>query len=189
MKRVLARILQGTGGNPAGGFVAACLTLLERAYVFIAIVSLLGFIGVVLADVVGRQVFKYPLLVASDLAILFFVWSVMTAAAVGVRLNLHFVMDLVPDFRWAALNAARAYMLDALALAFFVLLTIRSAETTYEGFGRVFPMSGYPIGLAVAALPVAGIGASLFLIERLVRRYRGTIQVDSTAPVIVEDLS
>lgn len=189
MKRVLARILQGTGGIQAGGFLATSLTLLERAYVLVAIVSLLGFMGVVLADVVCRQLFKYPLLVASDLAILFFVWSVMTAAAVGVRLNLHFVMDLVPNFRRAALNEARGYLLDALALAFFVLLTVRGLQTTYEGFGRVFPMSGYPIGFAVAALPVAGVGASLFLVERLVRRYRGTIQADRTAPVIVEDLS
>lgn len=179
MRRFLARLLQGSSERQTGGFVTACLTLLERGYMLVAIVSLLGFIGIVFTDVVCRQILKYPLLVASDLAILFFVWSVMAAAAVAARMDLHFAMDIVPRFRWTALNEGRGYLIDVLILAFFLLLTVRGAQTTYAGFGRVFPMSGYPIGLAVAALPFAGIGASLFQLERLVLRYRGLI---TTAP-------
>lgn len=189
MRRFLARLFQEISEGQTGGFVTACLTLLERAYMFVAIVSLLGFIGIVFTDVICRQIFNYPLLVAGDLAILFFVWSVMAAAAVAARMNLHFAMDIVPKFRRAALNVGRGYLIDALILAFFLLLTVRGAQTTYAGFGRVFPMSGYPIGLAVAALPFAGIGASLFQLERLVLRYRGLIGAAPAAGLHAGDVS
>jgi len=174
----------GRVSRPVPGWVALLVRFADAvsaAYLWLALVMVIGFVLVVFVDVVYRQILKRPMLETADLAILLFVWSTMTAAAVAVRKNLHFNIDVVPG--WAKGNSARArwFVVDIASFVFFVIITWLGVETAMHAMNRTFPMSGYPIGWAVAALPFCGAASVLFLFERLVLRGYGALSmIEST---------
>lgn len=148
-------------------------------YLWLAMLMVTGFVLVVFVDVVYRQILKLPMLATADLAILLFVWSTMTAAAVAVRKNLHFNIDVVPG--WTSGDSptvrARWMAVDIASLVFFVLITYLGTLTALHAMNRMFPMSGYSIGWAVAAIPFCGIASILFLVERIALRWYDALSI------------
>jgi TRAP-type C4-dicarboxylate transport system permease small subunit len=101
-----------------------------------------------------------------------FIWMLFLGAAVAVRRQTHFVIDLVPE-RW---RARHGRWIDAVALA--VVVAVAAAMVTggihfvQMGMRRISTISGIPLAWIYLAIPVSGLSMIAFALEQLWRSLR-----------------
>lgn len=146
---------------------------LERWLSYVAGTCLSVLVVVVFIDVLFRQVINEPLLWPSEIAVLVFVWSVLSGAAVSARRRAHFVVDVVP----AGLPVRLEFVLRLAVVLFSMLFAFTilyfGAEVAQTGLKRFTPMKGYPMIFHFSAFPIAGAAILLFVTEHLLEVLAG----------------
>ena len=157
---------------------AACNARLEKGCAYGAGLCLALFTVAVLVDVVFRQLFLYPLLWPSEIAVALFIWSVMLGSAVCTRRNIHLACEVLPKLPPAPQRILRLAV-DALGLVFAAVVLWTGIELALGGIRRFSPMMGYPLWPYFAAIPVAALATVLFSLERLLT---GALPARTAAP-------
>lgn len=94
-----------------------------------------------------------------------FVWLVFIGAAVGVRENEHFLVDLFPA------NSFVNKYLDLLSIIVIglvsILLIVMGIDFFQSGLNRFSPVSGLSLGFPYLSVPFSGFSMLIFTIEKL----------------------
>ncbi|WP_165962916.1 TRAP transporter small permease [Occultella glacieicola] len=149
----------------------------DRLYraLLVAVTVLLGALTVVVSyQVIGRYVPFIPRAIwTEEISRLCLEWLVFLGAALAIRRNEHFIIDVIPSrvatrFRVPIQLVILAFL--ALASVAIIVGGLALAET---GLGRTSTTSGITLTWAFASLPVAGLCMLFFVIELAVRTLRG----------------
>lgn len=140
-------------------------------------------VAVVLFDVVCRQFLNSPVLWPSEVAILLFIWSVISGAAVAAYRRTHFVVDVFTGRLSEALERALDYLVIGFALLFALVVVRYGAEMAADGLKRFTPMNGYRMIYHFVAFPLFGTAVLFFEIERLLALLLGVEIADRAVSV------
>lgn len=135
----------------------------------------LGFLGLIVTvglQVLARTILKLPLIWTPDVAQLLFSWLIFVGAALALRRNAHYTVDMLPP-SWRALNAPLAIlglMVTALVVYLlvvngYVLVSLRKSGTIQSlGISRMWQF---------LPIPVSGVLMALFAAETLLDMLTG----------------
>lgn len=140
-----------------------------------AVATLLGVLTIVVSyQVMGRYVPFVPrALWTEEIARLSLEWLVFLGAALALRRNEHFVIDVIPrrfEERFLKPIQLVILLLVAVAAGAIVLGGLAFAQT---GVDRVSTTSGIQLVWAFSSMPVAGLLMLFFIAELGVRTFRG----------------
>ncbi|MGH8709448.1 MAG: TRAP transporter small permease [Burkholderiales bacterium] len=116
---------------------------------------------------VSLQIFsRYTALIPSyiwteEMARVFFIWSIMLGAMVGIREGTHFVVDLWPPMS-ARAQAAMRLVASACVLAFAAVFLWWGIDFTRFAFNRISELAELPLWVIHVAWPLAGATWILF---------------------------
>lgn len=141
----------------------------------VAVTALLGVLTVVVSyQVFGRYVPFIPRAIwTEEISRLCLEWLVFLGAAIAIRRNEHFVIDVIPArFEARFRKPVQLVILFFVALASVAIIVggLNFAET---GTGRTSTTSGIQLVWAFAAMPVSGLCMLAFVVELAVRTLRG----------------
>ena len=121
---------------------------------------------------VSLQIFsRYTALIPSyiwteEMARVFFIWSIMLGAMVGIREGTHFVVDL-----WPAMNARAQAVVrlvsSVFVLVFAVVFLWWGIDFTRFAFNRISELAELPLWMIHLPWPLAGATWLLFQGERM----------------------
>jgi|AntAceMinimDraft_12_1070368.scaffolds.fasta_scaffold02955_9 TRAP-type C4-dicarboxylate transport system permease small subunit len=141
---------------------------------------------IVVAEIVGRNLFAYSMIGADEIASFAVIWSVFFTASIGVKRNIHVRIDVL----FYLLPPALARLLDALGTAVSLVFT---GYLTYSGwalmqesllFGELtMTMLRMPLWIPQAILPIGGFLLSVRLLQRLVFLLKNTPEEASDATI------
>lgn len=94
------------------------------------------FVAVVFLQVISRNFLKVSMDWTSEVALLTFVWSVMSGAAVALSMRRHYMVDLIP-VRYVKLNKGVLILSDLLVMALILSLIRGGARFAFLGWYRL----------------------------------------------------
>ena len=121
---------------------------------------------------VSLQIFsRYTELIPSyiwteEMARLFFIWSIMLGAMVGIRVGTHFVVDLWPPLP-ARAQAALRIVAGLFVLVFALTFLWWGIDFTRFALNRISELAELPLWVIHVAWPIAGATWILFLGEQM----------------------
>lgn len=149
-----------------GQIMIKFLDALEALVSALCAVLLTSFILLVFLDVVFREIIGLPILWTVDIALALFVWSVFLGAALGVRRNMHFTVDIVA-FRSQRAETTLQAIAYVLMLCFIVLVTFYGLNFALSGYKQYSMMLGYRRIYVYSAIPVSAAIMFVFALGNL----------------------
>lgn len=147
------------------------LDVVELLLLWLCGLLIFSFTATVFLDVVTRSIGK-PLLWLQEATLIAFVWGVFMGAAVALRRNEHFYLTAVAS----SMTGRRRVVVETFNGA--VMLTIAGVIAYFsffnfrQSFGNVLPVTGLPLSTLTGAIPVFGVLAAAFAVERLVKGWQ-----------------
>ncbi len=138
------------------------------AFVFISVMTVC-----VSLQVFVRYVLQKPLFLWSEeLTRFVLIWTVFLGIGLGVKNDGHFCMDVLPPLLGRRLGLVVRLFNDLCMGTILVLLVLAGLRYSYFGLFEHSPNMEVPMILVFAAIPLGGILALLYLVERIQRRLR-----------------
>ncbi|WP_209428338.1 TRAP transporter small permease [Pararhodobacter sp. SW119] len=148
--------------------------IVERAFMVVAGSLFAIFIACIFYQVIARNYLRISVGWTDEVALMCFVWSVFLGAAVAVRRQVHYVVDILPARFVTATNTLKLFGTLACIPVIYVLV-VHGYTYTGMGWRRLSVSLGLPLAYVFAAIPVAGVAMVLFLAEVIgddIRRLR-----------------
>ena len=154
--------------------------LLDAINIFMEYVMGLLFMALVCVtfqEVFRRYLFNDPTPWASELSRFFLIWMTFTGAGIVTRLVTHLTMGFTIH-RFVNKTASKAIkiFISTASLVSLIVLTYYSAKVTLLAGYRAAPMTGMPMYIPWAALPINGVIMSLYMLAELVKTIFGPIE-------------
>jgi TRAP-type C4-dicarboxylate transport system permease small subunit len=127
---------------------------------------LTGLVITVFLQVFARNVLEIPLIWTLDVAQLIFAWCIFLGAALAIKWDAHFNLDIVPD-GWDRASSVLTFIGHiGSAIVIFVLI-YHGAIFAESGLDRISPALRIQEFWFFLPIPLGGVAMALFLIERL----------------------
>ena len=136
--------------------------------IYVAIVAIVAF------QVANRFWLHWPIVWLSDLAIILFIWLGFLTAALAVRLNAHFRLNLMLDLvgeTWA--RRLLELFSHLLMLTVFGLMIVTGYQMARLGLREVSPGLQVTMTWAYASIPIPALFAVLFALEAAMNEITG----------------
>lgn len=134
-------------------------------------ILILGFTFMVGLDVASRLL-KHPLLWLQETIILAFIWGTFLGAAVALRRGEHFHVVKAADMRSDLVRNVLEYF-NCVVLLIVGGITLYYGYINYEqGYGNHLPVTKWPLASITGSIPVFGLFAVVFTLERLIMGWR-----------------
>ncbi len=117
-------------------------------------VSVAVFVSIISLQVVGRNLFKIPMVWSNDLSVVFFVWAVFFGSAIAVRYRKHYVLEFLPE-KFQKSNCLLDIVGDISGLLFFGILIKYGYNFTVMGLNRLSPSMNIPQAYFFACIPLS----------------------------------
>jgi len=137
-------------------------------------VLLAGMCGVALWQVAGRYLFASPPAWTEELATLLFAWLVFVGAALALKRNEHFALEVLVDLLPRAPKRVVQMAGLALVLAFSALLVAYGIDLAAGAWNVKTSTLEIRRTWLYASVPFGGVLMAVRTIERLVRSWRPT---------------
>lgn len=132
-------------------------------------------VGVTFLQVLGRFVFKIPIVWTEELARICFVWLTFIGAAIAVREGTHLNLDMLIS----QLSGKLAFILHMLilivTLIVSVILTFAGSNYVIRNTGKTAVTMPIPSNVVYIAAPIAGIIIFWFTVEQIIKCTRSYI--------------
>lgn len=147
---------------------------LERIQVWITF-GLISLLTVsVSVQVFVRYVLQKPLFLWSEeLARFVLIWMVFLGIGVGVKNGAHFAMDILPGLLGRRLGTAVRLFADLSMGLILILLVLAGLRFSYFGLFQYSPNLEILMVWVFISLPIGGLLALIYLVERAQRTLRG----------------
>lgn len=164
--------------------------LYERFLIVLGMGAMVFLTVIVAYQLLSRQFDALPFLLWTQEAARFaFLWMIMIGAAIAVRRQSHFVVDLLPSS--ASLRIRKASYAFILAT-----MAVTCAGIAYSGFlyvsvasGRVSVTSGIPMAWVYLAIPFGACSMLVFIAEQIVLFARTSSLPEDRKPSDRQELS
>lgn len=121
-----------------------------------------------------RYVLQKPLFLWSEeLARFTMIWMVFLGIGVGVKNGAHFAMDILPGLLGKRLGTALRVFADLSMGLILILLVLAGLRFSYFGLFQYSPNLEILMVWVFISLPVGGLLALIYLVERVQRTLRG----------------
>lgn len=157
--------------------VTAVIEMLLAAGFFAMIVT-------VSFQVLGRTLLSLPAIWTLDVAQLLFTWLIFVGAAIALRKNVHYIVDVLPT-HWEPLNRVLALFSMLAALVIIYALVVPGWQLATLRSSAIIPSLHLSMFWTFLAMPVSGGLMALFTVEHFLIFLKGK---DVTS-IIEEDLS
>lgn len=147
---------------------------LERIQIWITF-GLISLLTVsVSVQVFVRYVLQKPLFLWSEeLARFTMIWMVFLGIGVGVKNGAHFAMDILPGLLGRRLGTAVRVFADLSMGLILILLVLAGLRFSYFGLFQYSPNLEILMVWVFISLPIGGLLALIYLVERAQRTLRG----------------
>lgn len=125
-----------------------------------------GMIVTVFLQVFARNVLKIPLVWTLDLAQLLFAWCIFLGAALALRWDAHYNLDLVPE-EWRVTGSLFRVFAHLAAVIVVYVLLVHGWTFTQIGLNRFAPAIGISEFWFFLPIPLSGAAMMLFLAEMI----------------------
>ncbi|WP_206667428.1 TRAP transporter small permease [Muricoccus nepalensis] len=153
--------------------LSAALDAVCRVTLFVAAFALLAMVAVVAYAVFGRFVLNDTPSWAESAAMMLMAWTIMGAAAVGVREGFHMGFDTLKALLPAPLERACDIVSDLCITAFGVGMAWFTGELALEVSDTTLPTIGLSGAVEYLPLILGGVLITLFGVERLLAHAAG----------------
>ena len=144
---------------------------------------MLALVGITFSEVFRRYVLNDPTHWASELCRFILIWMTFTGACIVTRLIAHLTMGFtIHRFVNKSLSKFIRIFISACAAVSMMVLTYYSAKVTLLAGYRSAPMTGMPMYIPWAALPINGAVMSIYMIAETIKHIFG--EVEETEEVI-----
>lgn len=165
------------------------MILFDYYYKFLKVLLILSFVlltVVVTYQLLSRNVELFPRFsYTEELSRWIFAWFIFIGAAVGVRENEHFLVDL-----FSPASSLNKY-LDILSIIIIgltsVMLIIIGINFFQSGLLRVSPASGLSLGIPYLSISFAGFSMLVFVIEKIFKFNKQSDEKDVIEKIIEEE--
>lgn len=146
---------------------------------FFALIATVSF------QVLGRALLSIPAIWTLELAQLLFTWLIFVGAAVALRKNVHYVVDILPT-HWPLLNRALAFLSMLAAVVIIYALTVAGWRLAILRSSAVIPSLHLSMFWTFLAMPVSGGLMALYTVEHFLIFLKGdNVEIEQ---IIEEDL-
>ena len=146
-------------------------------------ILMLALVGITFSEVFRRYIFNDPTHWASELCRFILIWMTFTGACIVTRLIAHLTMGFtIHRFVNKPLSKFIRIFISACAAVSMMVLTYYSAKVTLLAGYRSAPMTGMPMYIPWAALPINGAVMSIYMIAETIKHIFG--EVEETEEVI-----
>ena len=146
-------------------------------------ILMLALVGITFSEVFRRYVLNDPTHWASELCRFILIWMTFTGACIVTRLIAHLTMGFtIHRFVNKSLSKFIRIFISACAAVSMMVLTYYSAKVTLLAGYRSAPMTGMPMYIPWAALPINGAVMSIYMIAETIKHIFG--EVEETEEVI-----
>ena len=146
--------------------------LYRNAFTVIITVLFGGFVLIAFAQVVFRYVIGYSLYWSEELARYLFVWVSFLGSVVALERGVHIGMDVVVAKLPAGPRRYVEVSSDIAVAAFLVFLTVQGLKMALRNMIQKSPALQVPMGVVSLAIPVGTALMGIYMIGRLVSRWR-----------------
>lgn len=154
--------------------MVAAADRLYRALLVVVTVLLAVLTVVVSYQVLGRYLPFIPRAIwTEEISRLCLEWLVFLGAALAIRRNEHFIIDVIPAKVASRFRVQIQMVILALLAVAAVAIIIGGFAFAQTGLGRTSTTSGISLTWAFASLPVAGVCMLVFIAELGFRTLRG----------------
>jgi TRAP-type C4-dicarboxylate transport system permease small subunit len=123
-------------------------------------------IATVFLQVFARNVLEIPLVWTLDVAQLLFAWCIFLGAALALRWDAHYSLDLVPE-NWRVTGSVFRIIAHLGAIVVVWVLLVHGWSFTLIGFNRIAPAIGITEFWFFLPIPLSGAAMALFLAEMI----------------------
>ena len=146
-------------------------------------ILMLALVAITFSEVFRRYVLNDPTHWASELCRFILIWMTFTGACIVTRLIAHLTMGFtIHRFVNKSLSKFIRIFISACAAVSMMVLTYYSAKVTLLAGYRSAPMTGMPMYIPWAALPINGAVMSIYMIAETIKHIFG--EVEETEEVI-----
>jgi len=146
-------------------------------------ILMLALVAITFSEVFRRYVLNDPTHWASELCRFILIWMTFTGACIVTRLIAHLTMGFtIHRFVNKPLSKFIRIFISACAAVSMMVLTYYSAKVTLLAGYRSAPMTGMPMYIPWAALPINGAVMSIYMIAETIKHIFG--EVEETEEVI-----
>ena len=146
-------------------------------------ILMLALVGITFSEVFRRYVLNDPTHWASELCRFILIWMTFTGACIVTRLIAHLTMGFtIHRFVNKPLSKFIRIFISVCAAVSMMVLTYYSAKVTLLAGYRSAPMTGMPMYIPWAALPINGAIMSIYMIAETIKHIFG--EVEETEEVI-----
>ena len=146
-------------------------------------ILMLALVGITFSEVFRRYVLNDPTHWASELCRFILIWMTFTGACIVTRLIAHLTMGFtIHRFVNKSLSKFIRIFISVCAAVSMMVLTYYSAKVTLLAGYRSAPMTGMPMYIPWAALPITGAVMSIYMIAETIKHIFG--EVEETEEVI-----
>ncbi len=146
--------------------LASLNQFLDKAIGRLLAVLFAGMIVTVFLQVFARNVLKIPLVWTLDVAQLLFAWCIFLGAALALRWDAHYNLDMVPE-DWRVTGSLFRIFAHLAAVVVVYVLLVHGWTFTLIGLNRFAPALGISEFWFFLPIPLAGAAMTLFLAEMI----------------------
>ena len=162
------------GGPPAsGGTVARLSRLTSLACLALSGLGLLAMTAIILWQVFARYVLNDSPSWSEQAALYLLVWTVLLAAAAGVRERFHIRIEAAQDALGGRARARAVVAAHLVTGLIGVFLAMYGTKLVASSWAYAIPTLGLPRGSALLPLPLAGVLIAAFSAEHVAALVRG----------------
>jgi TRAP-type transport system small permease protein len=141
-----------------------------QTWITFGVISLIT--ACVATQVFVRYVLQRPLFLWSEeVARFLLIWMVFLGIGVGVKNDAHFAMDLLQAYLGKRSGAAVRLFNDLCMGTLLVLLVLAGLRFAWFGVFQTSPNLEIPMVWVLASIPIGGLVALLYLVERVQQRW------------------
>ena len=124
----------------------------------------LVYIIVIFVQVLARNYIQVPLIWLDEVARMCFQWTLMLGAAVAVRRQAHYVVEVIPKQYFFAVVGLKLFA-QAVMVVFIAVMVWHGAAFARMGLDRLSSALEIPWIYIYVSLPIAGVVMVMFLAE------------------------
>lgn len=125
------------------------------------------FTCLVIFQVLARNYLRISVPWTDEMALIFFVWSVMLGAAVGVRKRVHYLVDLF-SASWVRLNVVMDIIANILIVIVILVLLWGGVIYFQMGLSRNFNSIIFTMSWLFISLPISAVCMLFFTAENII---------------------
>ena len=156
------------------------LDYVEYALLIFGGICTLGFTCMVGLDVAMR-VLDRPLPWLQETIILAFIWGTFVGAAVALRRGEHFYVVKAADLKSDVVRKGLEYFNCVVLLVVGAIALYYGYINYQQGYGNHLSVTNWPLAAITGAIPVFGLFAIIFTLERLIMGWRNGFRHSSEA--------